>query len=1050
MANDITTLAIALQSKEAEASMQTFNSLLETGSKNAKNMENMRIGVDVDEALRQLTAFKQSYEDIAKTAQNIHFDLGMNMPAAITPPPVQASGVDVAALEEVKSFFQQAAEEMRRQSEALNESMEKMGAGAERAGQSIRVSGESMRVTGAAASEYAEKLREVNAAKKEMEKLDAKSEADAQAVFEADTKAAEAKRELAKAQKQLADATEKYNTHAARGGGFTLEQLEQYEALQEKVKELKKAYNIAQDEADKLGQKLDVSSAKVEEARQKYEQLKAELAGMPAPVAKAGKTVDTFAQNAKHAGTTMTKMARGFNAVAFAGGAAIPGLSKLGAAISMFAYSGPWVGAAIAGIGILTALIKKHREEVENEARFIRESAEHAQKIASATKSFVSESKGDWERLGELSGMESLTNEQNQEAISIIQRLTEVYGDLGIEIDKTTGKLNGYAAARKEADEMDIAFQRQVLERQKNAAQKAVEQEIKDQGEKIRGREFFLASPNYTQRTGFEQFFREILADGVPAEEQLKRISDRIEVFQKVASGAQKLWAKKEFNGVKYYDQRTPDSSGYSGDEIEKDDAQKEVQALESLFEKVKEYNEKKKALAALDTAPIEEYSKKVDKLNNKLQGSSQGFVVYDELEDARKQLKQYEEEQSKLTREYLDASDNFDKFLNGRDFYMGLNDTEFAEALGLKKKMDEIVKREYDNKALKKLAKERLTDLEQNPPEITYRLKTDEESYNEQKERIAELRAQIKSVNDLIAGSKDGALTIDDSGKEAGVHLAELQVEMNGLIQSTLTYEQRITAEKEKQRKALNDAIDAEQMRVNTFKSGYITNSKGDLIRSKNTDEIAKDRSEEIKELQALINEKGYGETLEEEKELVSARLKLANLQAEQLKYREQVKSANEKNNDARRYYNFDKNGAVIGKKTEEELNKERQKELEAARERVKASKAGTLERAQAQAELDRLAIEDYNARKKTDAAQVVQHAQGVQSRLMHGVQARSTEALALEARSFRRDESEKAILKETKDVNTDIRDTLNNVSETVTRFGEAFLNLNGILQPV
>ena len=66
MANDITTLAIALQSREAEANLKTFNELLTEGSDKAKRMERMTIGVDVDAAVQQLNTLRASYEEIAK------------------------------------------------------------------------------------------------------------------------------------------------------------------------------------------------------------------------------------------------------------------------------------------------------------------------------------------------------------------------------------------------------------------------------------------------------------------------------------------------------------------------------------------------------------------------------------------------------------------------------------------------------------------------------------------------------------------------------------------------------------------------------------------------------------------------------------------------------------------------------------------------------------------------------------------------------------------------------------------------------------------------
>ena len=96
MATDITTLAIALQSKEAESNLKVFNDLLATGSDQAKKMEHLSIGVDVNEALKELAALKAGYDDIAKSAENIHFDLGTNMPTMPEQP------IDTTALEELK------------------------------------------------------------------------------------------------------------------------------------------------------------------------------------------------------------------------------------------------------------------------------------------------------------------------------------------------------------------------------------------------------------------------------------------------------------------------------------------------------------------------------------------------------------------------------------------------------------------------------------------------------------------------------------------------------------------------------------------------------------------------------------------------------------------------------------------------------------------------------------------------------------------------------------------------------------------------------------
>ena len=938
MANDITTLAIALQSREAEANLKTFNELLVTGSENAKKMESMTIGVNVDEAVRQLAAFKQSFDDIAASAQNIHFDLGTNMPQMATPPPT----VDTAALEELKAFFQESAEEMRRQSEALTESLGKMGAGAETSGASVRTAGESMRGASAATGEYAKKVRELNAAQKEAEKLDAKAAANRQAAWDAREKAIEAKEKLARAQERLNDDRERL----AFVGNDKIRQ-----RLIEKVNELAEAYEKARKESKKFDLTLDASSDAADKARAKYEQLKAELAGMPAPTGKVAVAVDTFEKNARRAGTTATKLARGFNAVAFAGGAAVPGLSKLGLAISMFSYSGPVVGAAIVGIGALSIAIKKFHEKCRAEHQFVGETAEYALKLANSTKEFVSSSESDWKRLGELSGMESLTNAQNNEAIAIIERLTSVYGDLGIEIDNATGKLIGYGDARARANREDRELQERAMKSAMNRAQESYTGTLLSFQNSYGNVNLFKAEG--------ERLLKLLNDKNTPANEiwnEFERLiskTERIKTKQDIATDY------SDFEWVNVWNDFNPKKDARWLGEISSVSADKFSTALKKLKEDFDELSKRKRDIEKFSTSDIEKYSQSVGELAGKLKDAENKLVDEDGV----------------------------------------------------------------------------------------LRLKTEEEVYQAQKARISAIGAELKDVREKAAADE---MAILNNGKQAGVYLKELELERTNLLEKTLTYEQRISAEKDKQRKALNDAIDAEQMRVNTFKSGYIVNQNGGLVRQKNADELAKDRTEDIKALQSLISEKGYGKTLEEEKELISARLELARLQAEQIKYRDQVKTANEAAKNAAKGYVFDSKGAVVRKKTEDELEKERQKELAAARKRVEAAEKGTVERAQAEAELNRLEIEAYNRRQKNAAATVMNEARANNSRMVQGIEARSTAALALETRVFRRDESEKAIMRDSKDIQTDIKDIVGKMLTSVTDFSTTFADVKDLLQPL
>ena len=1185
MATDITTLAIALQSKEAESNLKIFNELLATGSTNAKKMERMTIGVDVDAALQQLNALRTSYEEIAKTAQNIHFDMG------ITPEmfaPKAEPSVDASALEELKAFFQDQAEAVRKQAELVSDAMEKMGAGAERAGGSVRTAGESMRGAGAATGEYAEKLKELNAAKKEMEKIDAKNDADAMAAMEAFDKAAEAKQRLANAEQELARATEIYKKAQVSGTrSFQMSDLEYYESLPKKIEELKREYEIAQAEAEKFGKKLDISSAKAEEARKKIEQLKAELAGIPAPAGKAGVAVDTFGKNAKQAGTTVTKLARGFNAVAFAGGATIPGLSKLGMAISMFAYSGPYVGAAVVGIGLLATAIKNIREQTELDAQTIHENAERALKSAQAVKQFISESEKDWNRLGELSSATELSNVQNQEATAIIQRLTETYGYLGIEIDKTTGKLKGYAEARAWASKEDAALQHSELEFSASNAQayyeKVIEEFKKNAGQiySIFGARMDEARIDYFQDSAdnlIKMLSDNIVGENVKIDEFRRIISDAQSIIKgdKTVEYLDTSWEKESLGALKIYLN------------VSKKEATEYIKQVEKVKEAYTAARDAKKALEKFDTQGVEQYAQEAGKIAAK-------------IAEAEK------------------------KFTQG-------------DAGNLQ-------------------------------------LKTADETYQDQKNRIAAIEAERAEVEKKAAENERAIL---DNGKQAGIYLKELELERLNLIEKTLTYEQRIAAEKERERKSINSAIDAEQMRLNTLQLGYKIGKDGELIRKKTEEELELDRIDNlaaVKERIAELEGKGANnQTLEDLKALTSARLELANLQAEQIAYekrvsdeiekqaeaerkkvetakehlktisaaytidktsgalreknadekandrldeiadlKEQIKSlsgtaarrdatpeelaqwggrynpatgkmdgaqkqsgwrgllsdgkggfmtavsrgkeingkevefplivpdsteeelvkiariahgefvderdimaieekalsfakkrlaegkspffngdaadealrnvnanseafaqlaeaqtrlvqlqseqshyaeslkaAQQANADARKGYVFDDKGAVLRRKTEEELRREQAEEIEAARKRVAETQSGTQERLNAEAELTRLEIEAYNMRKKSNTAAMLNEARTNNSRMVQGIEARSAAAMALQARTFRRDESETAILKDTKDVNTDIRSIVQNIFTSANDFRAMFSDINNKLQSV
>lgn len=118
------------------------------------------------------------------------------------------------------------------------------------------------------------------------------------------------------------------------------------------------------------------------------------------------------------------------------------------------------IGAAIAAIGAAVAFINwcTDKEYDNTEAIDANIDAIRRQKEAHESSRGLMESYGD--RMGTLSQKEKLSRTEKAELAEIVKELTARYGNLGIEIDKTTGKIDNYAKAQR-------ALKRAMLEEEK-------------------------------------------------------------------------------------------------------------------------------------------------------------------------------------------------------------------------------------------------------------------------------------------------------------------------------------------------------------------------------------------------------------------------------------------------------------------------------------------------------------------------------------------------------------------------------------------------------
>ena len=162
-------------------------------------------------------------------------------------------------------------------------------------------------------------------------------------------------------------------------------------------------------------------------------------------VKKAGKEMSNATKKLDNFGDNADRAVRAIDSVSGALGQASTGISGL--AGDLIGLVKNPMAAAIAAITALVAVGVKlwdkltlSAEEYAKKASF---EFEQAQKKFNDLTNAQKEDSGYLDRLKEISQEENISNALKTEAISIIQSLTDRYGDLGISIDVTTGKIHG-------------------------------------------------------------------------------------------------------------------------------------------------------------------------------------------------------------------------------------------------------------------------------------------------------------------------------------------------------------------------------------------------------------------------------------------------------------------------------------------------------------------------------------------------------------------------------------------------------------------------------
>ena len=856
MAIDITTLAIKIQSQEAERNLRTFNELLSLSSHTAKKIEKVSIEVDVNGALAQLHALKAEYSNLAASAKSAYAEMERGSTAFVAP------ATDAENLNALKDFFASTAEmskAMREEMTQFNEALAQLEANSVKTATAGGAHIESMSNGATMSREYAAALKEVAAAQKEMEKTAAQADEAMKATVAADEDAEAVKKRLTQAQRELTSISKQLaETHRTMSGdiiGLSVKE----EELKNKVAELKSVYEEAKAAAEKFNRKLEDAGEKADAARQRYQELKAQLDAMPKPMAQISSGASDFSKEARGAATQATKMARGFNAVAYSAGAAVPGLNKIGRVIGTFAYAGPVVGGIVVGVGALAAGIKHLWEESQRGYRLAHEHAVQAIQDARQVKDSFGANGKLWDRLGELASLNSLNNEQNAEAKNLIAQLTDAYGFLGIEIDKTTRKLKGYGRARSEAAKEEREF----LKLQLQGAVGKAEADLTGEKEILSGENPWSSRYSEAQKAVISKRLKDM--EGLSRNGQLKFLINWKNELQRVVYGQGKYMGVD--NTPLYYDD--PTTGGRSEVDM-RALAEVELDHLQRYIEKWNALEKAKKLAAEVEGAD----SAKIGALDKERKRLTDALTVGDAGNTRLKNANEL----------YLDQKKRLAEIAATQARLKNADPQAFTDEPGAGGKTVGVFWAELEKERL-----QLLTSTLRYEEKITREKERQEE--RERREAIA-LQEKIANLKKSYTFYTDGKVEKKDSTAQD----ADRKMEMTRYEDLSKSVNERTRTEAQYRLMGLQiEQLNADEQNNRARKqwekgrSRFVYDKKGNVVREKNEVELAADRKKEIAAAEAKAAKYTRGST-----EWYGAMAELDRLRQEDFKKRQETSFAN------------------------------------------------------------------------------------------------------------------------------------------------------------
>jgi hypothetical protein len=160
-------------------------------------------------------------------------------------------------------------------------------------------------------------------------------------------------------------------------------------------------------------------------------------------IAGVGAAMHGLTATIKLASTITTALAGPLKAMIISIGAAIYNLTKGYATCTQAIMA--WTAVITAGIAIGVGMVMLMKQLTDYTAK-LSEASEQARQAGDKQRSA---DQTRMQRLRQLAHQERLNNEQMAEASDLIATLTGRYGDLGIALDKTTGRINGVSEAHK-------------------------------------------------------------------------------------------------------------------------------------------------------------------------------------------------------------------------------------------------------------------------------------------------------------------------------------------------------------------------------------------------------------------------------------------------------------------------------------------------------------------------------------------------------------------------------------------------------------------------